>query len=432
MNQFFKITVFSVIAFLVIIGDSMADSINVVDKGDSAWLIVSTVLVLMMTLPGLSLFYCGLVRSVNILSVIMQCYAIACIMSVIWFFIGYSLAFGDGGSVNAWIGGLGKSFLNGVGTESLYLGVPETIFFMFQMTFAIITPALIVGAYVERIKFTHVILMSGAWLLFVYAPVTHWIWGGGFLADIGVLDFAGGLVVHATAGASAIVLVLMLGKRRHFPNDLQPPHNPSFTAIGASLLWVGWFGFNGGSALVADGSAGMVLLVTHLSAAIASLVWLALDWIRFKKPSLIGTVTGTIAGLATVTPASGFIGPIGGVACGLFGGFICYYCADVMRNKLHIDDSLDVFAVHGMGGILGIILVAIFADSAFGGSGLNRSMFQQLIVQLIGIATVVIWSAILTYLIAWTVRAMVGMRVSEKEEAEGSDLFTHGESNYHS
>lgn len=400
------------------------------NSGDTSWMIVATVLVLLMTLPGLALFYGGLVRAVNVISVLMHCYAIACVASVLWLIVGYSLAFGDGGAMHRWIGGLDKVMLSGVDGGSLSGSIPETVFFMFQMTFAIITPALIVGAYVERIKFSHVLIMSSLWLLVVYAPVTHWIWGGGFLGDMGVLDFAGGLVVHATAGTSAVVIVALLGSRRSFPHHLEPPHNPGLTVIGASLLWVGWFGFNAGSALVADGSAGMAMVVTHISAATASLVWLLCEWIRFGKPSLIGTVTGTIAGLATVTPAAGFIGPVGGLICGLAGGFGCYYAVHLIRNRIGLDDSLDVFAVHGVGGLLGTLLIAPLATELFAGGGLDVSMLDQLGRQVTGALVVVGWSIAATFVIVLVVRLFFGLRVDTKAEAEGLDYAAHGERSY--
>lgn len=305
--------------------------------GDTAWILTATALVLFMTLPGLALFYGGLVKARHVLSVLMQCTGIACLASILWLVVGYSLAFSEGG--NAWVGGFDKMFLMGVGRDSLVGGIPESVFFMFQMTFAIITPALIVGAYPERVKFPAVMLFSGLWLLLVYAPVTHWVWGGGWLMKLGVMDFAGGLVVHATAGASAVVFAVMLGARRGFPNEIRPPHNPGMTMIGAAMLWVGWFGFNAGSALAADGSAGMAMTVTHLSAAAASLTWMSIEWVKFGKPSLVGLVTGTIAGLATITPGSGFVGPIGGLVYGVLAGVVCFYAVQFMKQKLRVDDS---------------------------------------------------------------------------------------------
>jgi Amt family ammonium transporter len=401
-------------------------------SGNTAWILTATALVLFMTLPGLALFYGGLVRAQNVLSVLMQCFAIACLASVLWLVVGYSLAFGDGGSAQGWIGGFGKAFLAGVDADALAGDIPETVFFMFQMTFAIIAPALIVGAYVERIRFAHVLLFSGAWLVLVYAPVAHWIWGGGFLAALGVLDFAGGLVVHATAGTSALIIAVFLGSRRGFPRELTPPHNPGLTMMGAAMLWVGWFGFNAGSALAADSSAGMAMLVTHISAATASLVWVAIEWTKFGRPSLVGIVTGMVAGLATITPASGFVGPAGGLAIGLAGGVVCYYAVGLIKSRLKIDDSLDVFAVHGVGGILGILLLAPFAATGLGGLGLpaGASIAGQFVDQLIGVIVTVAWTAIATVIIVVVVRALVGLRVDPESETEGLDLTAHGERSY--
>ncbi len=399
------------------------------DTGNTAWILTSTALVLFMTLPGLALFYAGLVKSKNILSVLMQCIAIACLASLIWLGVGYSMAFADG---SQWVGGLQKAFLSGVEKDSLSGDIPETVFFMFQMTFAIITPALMVGAYVERIKFSAVLLFSGLWLIAVYAPVSHWIWGGGWLAEKGILDYAGGLVVHLTAGISALVLAAALGPRKGFPDQVDPPHNPALVMIGAAMLWVGWFGFNAGSALAANEDAGMAMLVTHISAATASLVWMAIDWIKFGKPTLIGLVTGTIAGLASITPASGFVGPIGGLVIGFSAGIICYILVSFVKSSLRIDDSLDVFAVHGAGGVLGIILVSFLADTRFGGVGYADGMdsVSQLSVQGIGIAAVLAWSVIASMIIILIVKSTTGLRVDPTVEEEGLDISTHGETNY--
>lgn len=399
------------------------------DTGNTAWILTSTALVLFMTLPGLALFYAGLVKSKNILSVLMHCIAIACLASLIWLGVGYSMAFSDG---NQWVGGLQKAFLSGVERGSLSGDIPETVFFMFQMTFAIITPALMVGAYVERIKFSAVLLFSGLWLIAVYAPVTHWIWGGGWLAERGILDYAGGLVVHLTAGISALVLAAALGPRKGFPDQVDPPHNPALVMIGASMLWVGWFGFNAGSALAANEDAGMAMLVTHISAGTASLVWMAIDWIKFGKPTLIGLVTGTIAGLASITPASGFVGPIGGLVIGFSAGIICYILVSFVKSSLRIDDSLDVFAVHGAGGVLGIILVSFLADTRFGGVGYADGMdsISQLSIQGIGIASVLAWSIVASLIIIVIVKTTTGLRVDPTVEEEGLDISTHGETNY--
>ena len=399
------------------------------DTGNTAWILTSTALVLFMTLPGLALFYAGLVKSKNILSVLMQCIAIACLASLIWLGVGYSMAFSEG---SQWVGGLQKAFLSGVEKSSLSGDIPETVFFMFQMTFGIITPALIVGAYVERIKFSAVLLFSGLWLIAVYAPVTHWIWGGGWLAEKGILDYAGGLVVHLTAGISALVLAAALGPRKGFPDQVDPPHNPALVMIGASMLWVGWFGFNAGSALAANGDAGMAMLVTHISAATASLVWMTIDWMKFGKPTLIGLVTGTIAGLASITPASGFVGPIGGLVIGFSAGIICYILVSFVKSSLRIDDSLDVFAVHGAGGVIGIILVSFLADKRFGGVGYAEGMdsVSQLSVQGLGIAAVLVWSVIASLIIIIIVKILTGLRVDPSFEEEGLDISSHGETNY--
>ena len=400
-----------------------------IDTGNTAWIITATALVLFMTLPGLALFYGGLVRKKNVLSVLMQCISVACLASVLWLVIGYSLAFGDG---NQWIGDTSKMFLSGVGRDTLSGDIPETVFFAFQMTFAVITPALIVGAYVERIKFSAVLLFSGLWLLIVYAPVTHWIWAGnGWLFKAGLLDFAGGLVVHLTAGSSALVLAAMLGPRSTFPLQVDPPHNPAMVMIGASMLWVGWFGFNAGSALAADGNAGMAMVVTHISAATASLVWMLMDWSRFGKPTLIGLVTGTIAGLASITPASGSVGPIGALIIGASAGIICYLFVNIVKNNLKIDDSLDVFAVHGIGGLLGIILVAFLVDANIGGAGYADGInaISQLMIQLKGTVAVLVLSVVATIVITYVVKLTVGLRVDDSSEVEGLDISSHGETN---
>ncbi len=399
------------------------------NNGNTAWILTSTALVLFMTLPGLALFYAGLVQSKNVLSVMMHCFAIACLMSVLWLAGAYSLAFSEGNAIS---GGLSKAFLIGVGRDSPTGDIPESVFFMFQMTFAIITPALIVGAYPERMKFGAVLLFSGLWLFLVYVPVTHWIWGGGWLADLGVMDFAGGLVVHATAGTSALVLVFALGSRKGFPTGLKPPHNPGMSMIGAAMLWVGWFGFNAGSALAADTSAGMAMLVTHISAATASLVWMVIEWVKFGKPSLIGIITGMVAGLATITPASGFVGPLGGFFIGLAGGLLCYWAVGMVKNAWRIDDSLDVFAVHGVGGVTGTLLAAVFGTVALGGAGLAEgvSMGQQFGVQAIGVVAVVVWAAVLTFIIVKITSVVTGLRVSDDEITQGLDISAHGESGY--
>ncbi|MGE0231781.1 MAG: ammonium transporter [Flavobacteriaceae bacterium] len=401
------------------------------DSGNTAWILTSTALVLFMTLPGLALFYAGLVQARNVLSVLMHCIGIACAMSLVWFAIGYSLAFTEG---TGWVGGLSKLWLGGIGRESVVdgTGIPEMLFVMFQMTFAIITPALIVGAFVERIRFGAVMLFSILWLIVVYVPVTHWVWGGGWLAEMGIMDFAGGIVVHATAGISALVIAWMLGARRGFPDSVHPPHAPWMVMVGAAMLWVGWFGFNAGSALAAGGDAAMAMIATHLSAATASLVWVLIERIRFGRPSLIGLVTGTIAGLATVTPASGFVGPSGGVILGLVGGIFCYFAVDIVKRVLRIDDSLDVMAVHGVGGITGTLLTGFLASSVLGGVGLaeGQTAAGQFQVQLIGVAVTLVWSAIATWVLVKLITPLVGFRVSGQAELEGLDLAEHGEAGY--
>ena len=398
-------------------------------EGNTAWILTSTALVLFMTMPGLALFYGGLVYSKNLISVLVQCFAVACLMSIAWFIAGYSIAFTETGE---YFGNLSKAFLKNVTPGSEFAGLPETVFFMFQMTFAIITPALMVGAYVERIKFSAVLLFSGLWLIVVYAPVTHWIWGGGWLAEMGILDYAGGLVVHLTAGISALVLAASLGPRKGFPDQVDPPHNPALVMIGASMLWVGWFGFNAGSALAANEDAGMAMLVTHVSAATASLVWMFIDWLKFGKPTLVGLVTGTIAGLASITPASGFVGPMGAIIIGGSAGIICYVLVSFVKNTLGVDDSLDVFAVHGAGGVLGILLVSFLTDSNIGGIGYSEGMnaSSQLNVQLIGIGSVFAWSIVASLIIIVIVKALTGLRVEDSFEEEGLDISSHGETNY--
>jgi Amt family ammonium transporter len=399
--------------------------------GNTAWVLSATALVLLMTLPGLALLYGGLVQSRNVLSVLMHCFAVAAIVSVVWLVAGYTLAFGDGGAANRWIGGLNKAFLAGVGTGSLSGTIPETVFFMFQMTFAIITPALIIGAYVERIRFCAVVLFTVLWSLLVYAPVAHWIWGGGFLATLGVQDFAGGIVVHLTSGLSAIIMAVMLGARRKFPHEVFPPHNPGMVMTGAGMLWVGWYGFNGGSALAADGAAGMAIAVTHVSAATAACTWMAVEYLRYGRASCIGAVTGAVAGLATVTPASGFIGPVGGFACGLIAGIVCFEAVSIVKKRFRIDDSLDVMAVHGIGGITGTLLTAVFGATSFGGLGLSKlTMSGQLAVQATGLAVVAAWTIVVTVAIVLVVRSVAGLRVTAEDEVEGLDITAHGERAY--
>ena len=418
------------LALTAVAGPAAAQPVTAAaDPASTAWILTATALVLFMTLPGLALFYAGLVRSKNVLSVMMHCVAIACLISLVWLFGGYSLSFAGGAPL---IGDLSKFGLIGVGRDSVSGALPEHVFFMFQMTFAIITPALIVGAFVERIKFSAVLLFSGLWSLAVYAPVCHWVWGGGWLMDRAVMDYAGGLVVHATAGVSALVLAWRLGPRDGFPRDLSPPHNPGMTMMGACMLWVGWYGFNAGSALAADEAAGGALMATHLSAATAGLIWALIEWRRFGRASMVGLVTGVIAGLATVTPASGFVGPIGGVALGAAGSLVCYQAVELVRYRFKLDDSLDVFAVHGVGGILGTLMVAVLAAPQLGGVGYadGVGMLDQFLTQAIGVAAVVAWSAFAALALAFLVEKTVGLRARDEHIEEGLDMAAHGERAY--
>lgn len=407
----------------------MADELN---QANTAWVLTSTALVLFMTLPGLSLFYAGLVRSKNVLSVLMQCFAITCMISILWLVGMYSLIFTDGGAVQSFIGGLSKAFVPNMGTDSLIGDIPEAVFFMFQMTFAIITPALIVGAFAERMKFSTMMVFTALWALLVYVPVCHWVWGGGWLADMGVMDFAGGIVIHITAGVSALVAALVLGKRKGFPTVAMPPHNMPMVVTGAGMLWVGWFGFNAGSALTADGSAGMAMLVTHISAAAGSLTWMIIEWIRFGKPSVLGIVTGMVAGLGTITPASGFVGPAGALAIGITAGIVCFYAVQIIKRHFHIDDSLDVFPVHGVGGIVGSLLTGVFAAESMGGLGLGDvTILHQVGVQAVAVVATVIWSVSFSYIILKVLDSVMGLRVSDDHEVEGLDIVLHEETGYH-
>ena len=397
-----------------------------IDSGHTAWVLTATALVLFMTLPGLALFYAGLVRQKNVLSVMMQCVSIACLVSILWLVVGYSLSFGAG---NGFIGGLGKAFLSGVTRGSVSGETPEAAFFMFQMTFAIITPALIIGAFVERVKFAAVMMFTALWLLVVYAPVAHWVWGGGWAQKAGVMDFAGGIVVHATAGVSALLFAHFVGPRDGFPKELEPPHNPGMTMMGAGMLWVGWYGFNGGSALAADGNAAMAIVVTHLSASAAGLVWAGIEWARFGRPSLMGAVTGVVAGLATITPASGYVGPVGALILGGGAGALCFVAVQAIKHRLKIDDLLDVFAVHGVGGILGSLLVAVFASQSLGGVGypVTGGMWAQFGVQALAVGAALAWAGVGTLLILTITKALVGLRVTDTMIQDGLDLAEHGE-----
>jgi Amt family ammonium transporter len=409
-----------------------ADDLN---AANTSWILTSTALVLFMTIPGLSLFYGGLVRSKNVLSVLMQCFAVTCVASIIWFAVGYSMAFGDGGSANWFIGGLDNVFLGNVLEGTMAGDIPESVFAMFQMTFAIITPALIVGAFAERMRFSAMLLFSALWLVTVYVPITHWVWGGGWLGEMGLLDFAGGTVVHITAGVGALVAALVLGNRKGFPQQAMPPHNLTMTVTGAGMLWVGWFGFNAGSALAANGDAGMAMLVTHISAAAGSLAWMSMEWIKYGKPSVLGIVTGMVAGLGTITPASGFVGPGGALVIGFSAGIICYYATQAIKQRWKIDDSLDVFPVHGVGGILGTFYAGIFASDALGvfsGQGYNEgmNMMSQVQVQIVGIASTFVYTGIVTFILLKLVDKMLVLRIEEESETSGLDLVEHNERGY--
>ena len=411
---------------------SISASAEGLDTGDTAWMLTSTALVLFMTLPGLALFYAGLVRSKNAVSVLMQCFAIACIASIVWVVYGYSLAFrGDG----AFVGDLSAAFLSGIGRDTLSGTIPETVFVMFQMTFAIITPALVVGAFAERMKFSAMCLFTVLWLTFVYLPACHMVWGGGLLAQWGVIDFAGGLVVHLTCGVGALVAALVLGKRKGFPNSAMPPHNRSLVVMGAAMLWVGWFGFNAGSAVAASTDAGMAMLVTHISAAVGAFTWMALEWIKQGKPTVVGIATGMVAGLATITPAAGTVGPEGALLIGLMAGIVCYYATQAIKGVFGIDDSLDVFPVHGVGGMLGIIMLSfVGTQGGFLGSGASGiadgGPLVQLVIQLKGILVIGLWTAVASWVILKLVGLVTDLRVSEESENEGLDVREHEERSY--
>jgi len=407
------------------------------DTGNTAWMLVATALVLFMTIPGLALFYAGLVRSKNVLSVLMQCFAIVCVVSLLWFVIGYSLCFSTAhiANLNNFTGGLKRLFLSGMGRSSMHGDIPETVYCMFQMTFAIITPALVIGAFAERVKFSAVLLFSALWSLIVYAPVCHWVWGGGWLAQQGTLDFAGGIVVHITAGVAALVCARVIGSRKGFPATAMPPHNLTMTVTGAMMLWVGWFGFNAGSALAANGNAGMAMLATHLSAAAGALAWMTMEWRKFGKASVLGMVTGMVAGLGTITPASGYVGPAGAIVIGLLAGVVCFKATQYIKRTLKIDDSLDVFPVHGVGGILGTLLTGIFASDNLGifsgqGYALSMTMFSQLEAQLAGVVVTILYTVFATFMILQAVDVLTGLRVTSDEETEGLDIVLHDETGY--
>ncbi len=403
------------------------------DSGDTAWMLTATALVLFMTVPGLALFYAGMVRSKNVLSVLMQCFAITALMSILWTFWGYSLAFEDGGGANAVIGGLSKMFLAGVTVNSLSGTIPETVFMTFQMTFAVITPALIVGAFAERMKFSTMLVFMGIWLTVVYAPVAHWVWGGGWLGDWGVLDFAGGTVVHINAGVTGLVAALVLGKRKGYPTTAMPPNNLGYTVMGASILWVGWFGFNAGSQLAADGVAGMAMAVTQISAAAAALGWMFSEWISHGKPSVLGIASGAVAGLVAITPASGSVGPMGAVAIGAAAGVGCFFAATTLKRAAGYDDSLDVFGTHAVGGIIGAMLTGVFAATALGGSGFgdgNETISAQVMAQFVGVVATIVYTGVVSYVILKVLDAVMGLRVDEEQEVEGLDIALHDERGY--
>ena len=415
---------------LALAAPAAADTLN---EGDTAWILTSAALVLFMTIPGLSLFYAGLVRSKNVLSVLMQCFTITCVVSILWLIVGYSLAFSEG---NALVGGLSNVFLGGIQEDTLSGSIPESAFSLFQLTFAIITVALIVGGFAERMRFSAMLTFAALWMLLVYAPICHWVWGGGWLGEMGAMDFAGGTVVHITAGTAAIVAAMVLGNRNGFPDHAMPPHNMTLTIAGAGMLWVGWFGFNGGSALASNGDAAMAMLVTHISASAGAFTWMVCEWVRFGKPSALGAVTGMVAGLGTITPASGFVGPAGALIIGLSAGFVCFVATIFIKRKLRIDDSLDVFPVHGVGGSLGMLLTAVFAGTSLGvfsGQGYateGATMGSQFGVQVIAVLATLGYTAIATFVILKVTGAILGNRVEADEEVEGLDLVMHNERGY--
>lgn len=397
------------------------------DSGDTAWMITATALVLFMTIPGLALFYGGLVRTKNILSVLMQCFSITALMTILWVVAGYTIAFGDG---NAFMGGFGKAFLRGVGPDALSGTIPEILFAMFQLTFAIITPALIIGAFAERMKFSAMMLFTSAWMLLIYSPVCHWVWGGGWLGNMGTLDFAGGTVVHINAGVAGLMCAIVLGKRKGYPTTPMMPHSLTLSIVGASMLWVGWFGFNAGSQLAADGTAGMALAVTQIAAASATLAWMFVEWVKHGKPSALGAITGAVAGLVAITPASGFVGPMGAIAIGFTSGIVCFFAATSMKRALGYDDSLDAFGVHGIGGMVGALLTGIFAAPALGGYAEVASIRSQMWIQFVSVAATIAYSAVGSLILLKLVDLTVGLRVTEDEEVTGLDITQHNEKGY--
>jgi Amt family ammonium transporter len=427
-----KITIKNYVAVLTLMAIPQIGMTAELNQGNTAWILTATALVLFMTIPGLSLFYAGLVRSKNVLSVLMQCFAITCLVSILWLAGAYSFIFADGGELQRYLGGASKMFLPDISTSALTGDIPESVYFMFQMTFAIITPALIVGAFAERMKFSAMMWFSGLWLCLVYVPVCHWIWGGGWLSGLGAMDFAGGIVIHINAGVAALVSALVIGKRKGFPTTAMPPHNMTMVITGAGMLWVGWYGFNAGSALTSDGRAGMAMLTTHIAAAAGAFTWMTMEWLRYGKPSVLGIVTGMVAGLGTITPASGFVGPAGALFIGIVAGIVCFYATQIVKRKLIIDDSLDVFPVHGIGGITGSLLTGVFADSSLGGLGLagGVTIGHQVGVQALAIFVTIVWSALFTYLILKALEKTIGLRVSSDEEVQGLDQVLHEETGY--
>ena len=419
-----------VLVFLGMLPQEVLAAESNLDTGDTAWILTSTALVLFMTIPGLAFFYAGLVRGKNVLSVLMQCFTLTCLVSVLWVIFLYDFAFGGGGGFNSFIGNIG--LFKGIARDSMAGTIPESLFAMFQLTFAIITPALIVGGFAERMKFSSMILFSMLWMIFVYAPITHMVWGGGFLGEMGLMDFAGGTVVHINAGVAAIVAAVVMRERKGFPTTPMPPHSLPMTVAGASMLWVGWFGFNAGSAIAANQDAGMAMLVTHIGAATGSLGWMFREWSQKGKPSVLGIVTGMVAGLGTITPASGFVGPIGALIIGSLAGVICYEATQFIKQSLGIDDSLDVFPVHGVGGMLGTTLTGVFVAASWGGAGLPEgvSMGSQVMVQIIGVITTILWCGFFTYIILKVVDGLTGLRISDDDEETGLDLTQHGEAGY--
>ena len=415
-------------AVLAASGDALAAETPKLDTGDTAWMLTSTVLVLMMTIPGVALFYGGMVRKKNVLATVVQSFAVTCVMTVLWMIVGYSLAFTDGGAANAFVGGLDKMLLRGIGVDTLSGTIPETVFMTFQMTFAIITPALITGALADRMKFSSLLVFLSLWMILVYAPITHWVWGGGFLGDAGVLDFAGGTVVHINSGVAALVGCIVLGKRRGYGTENMAPHNLVLSVIGASMLWVGWFGFNAGSAVAANGGAGMAMAVTQIAAATAAVSWMVVEWIFRRKPSVLGIISGAVAGLVAITPASGYVDPFGALIIGLAAGLVCYWGAVLLKPKMGYDDTLDVFGVHGLGGITGALLTGVFAVEAIGGTpGLLEGNAGQVLIQLEGIIATIVYCAIVTFIILKVVGAVMGLRVDEESEVGGLDYSLHGE-----